>query len=125
MVRTINNCPVTVEEVRNVNTIYGCDVPNLKGKTANQQQKRVQVEYIEVTYSLWERIGNLTVAYDVMFVNRIPFVFSVLRGVNFTMVEYVSRRLNTILAKSIEKIFQFYTNNGYTIETFLMYMELE
>ena len=60
-----------------------------------------------------------------MFVNRIPFVVSVLRGVNFTIVEYVSRRLNTILANSIEKIFQFYTNNGYTIEAFLMYMELE
>ena len=60
-----------------------------------------------------------------MFVNRIPFVVSVLRVVNFTMVEYVSRRLNTILANSIEKIFQLYKNNGYTIETFLMEMELE
>ena len=60
-----------------------------------------------------------------MFVNRIPFVVSVLRGVNFTMVVYVSRRLNTILANSIENIFKFYKNNGYTIETFLMDMELE
>ena len=60
-----------------------------------------------------------------MFVNRIPFLVSVLRRVNFTMVEYVSRRLNTILPNSIEKIFQFYKNNGYTIETFLMDMELE
>ena len=105
MVRTINNCPVTVEEVRNVNTIYGCDVPNLKGKTANQQQKRVQVEYIEVTYSLWERIGKLTVAYDVMFVNRIPFVFNFLIGVNFKTVGYFSQRLKTVLNKSIGKIF--------------------
>ena len=60
-----------------------------------------------------------------MFVNIIPFVVIVLRGVNFTMVEYVSRRLNTILANSIEKMFQLYKNNGYTIETFLMEMELE
>ena len=29
-------------------------------------------------------IENLTVAADVMFVNRIPFVVSVFRGVNFT-----------------------------------------
>ena len=60
-----------------------------------------------------------------MFVNIIPFVVIVLRGVNFTMVEYVSQRLNNVLANSIEKIFQFYKNNGYTIETFLMDMELE
>ena len=57
----------------------------------------------------------MTVAADVMFVNRIPFVVSVLIGVNSTTVEYVSRRLKTILANSIGKIFQFYKNNGYTI----------
>ena len=40
-------------------------------------------------------------------------------------MECVSRRLNTILDNSIENIFKFYKNNGYTIETFLMDMELE
>ena len=67
----------------------------------------------------------MTVSYDVMFVNIIPFVVIVLRGVNFTMVEYVSQRLNNVLANSIEKIFQLYKNNGYTIEKFLVDMELE
>ena len=41
------------------------------------------------------------------------------------MVGYVSRRLDTILANSIEKIFQFYKNNRFTVETFMMNMELE
>ena len=65
----------------------------------------VQVEYIEVPESLQEMIGNLTVAADVIFVNRIPFVVSVPKGVHFKTVEYVSRRLKTILANSIGKIF--------------------
>ena len=43
-----------------------------------------------------------------MFVNVIPFVVSISKGVNFKMVEYVSRRLNTVLTKYIGKIFQFY-----------------
>ena len=51
---------------------------------------------------------KLTVADDVMFVNGIPFVVSVLRGFNFTMVKYVSQRLNTVVANSTGKIFQFY-----------------
>ena len=41
------------------------------------------------------------------------------------MVGYVSRRLDTILANSIEKIFQLYKNNRFTVETFMMNMELE
>ena len=34
-------------------------------------------------------IGKLTVESDFMFVNGIPFVVSVSRGVNLTIVEYV------------------------------------
>ena len=73
MVRTINNLPVVIEDIRNDNTIYGCDVPTLKGETVRQQPKRIQTEYIEVTYSFWERIGNMTVSDDIIFVNGIQF----------------------------------------------------
>ena len=52
-----------------------------------------------------ETIGKLAVTADIMFINSIPFVVSVSRRVNFTMVEYVSRRLKTVLTKYIVKIF--------------------
>ena len=45
---------------------------------------------------------------------------SVLRGVNFTTVGYGSRRLKTVLANSIGKIFKFYKNNRYTMKLFLV-----
>ena len=67
----------------------------------------------------------MSVAADVMFVNKIPFVVSISRGVNFTMVGYVIQKLNTIIANSIGNIFQFYKNNEYTIKTFLMDRDLE
>ena len=108
MVLTINNCPVTVEYIRNANTIYGCNFPTLKRKTVFQQTKRAQAEYKEVTGILRESIRNLTVADDVIFVNIIPFLVIFLRGFNFTMVKYVSQRLNTVVANSTGKIFQFY-----------------
>ena len=34
MVSNVHNCPVTIEDILNNNTIYGCDVPNLKGKNS-------------------------------------------------------------------------------------------
>ena len=68
---------------------------------------------------------NFTVADGFMFVNVIPFVISVLRGFNFTKVEYVSQKLKTIIANFIGKIFQFYSNNGFAIKKFLMNREFE
>ena len=67
-----------------------------------------------------ERIVNLTVASDVFFLNGIPFVVSVSRGVNLTTVEYVRQRLKTVLANFTGKIFQFNKNNRYNIKTFLV-----
>ena len=86
MAHTINNCPVAIEDIHNANTVYGCNVPILKGKTVRQKLKRVKTEYIEVPENLKESIGKLTVAADFVFVNRIPFLVSVLRGVNFITV---------------------------------------
>ena len=67
----------------------------------------------------------MTVTADFLFVNGIPFLVSVLRGVNFTTVEYVSQRLKTVRAYSIGKIFQFYRNKGNTIKTVLMDRDFE
>ena len=41
MVRTINNLPVSIEDVRTANTICRCDVPTLKIKAVRRQPKRV------------------------------------------------------------------------------------
>ena len=112
MIRNIKNCSVTIEDVRNSKPIYCYNVPTLKGKTACQQPKRVQAEYIEVPDSLRERIRKLTVAADDIFVNRIQFMVSVFNGVNFTMVGYVSRRLKAVLANSIQKIFSYIKITG-------------
>ena len=125
MVRTIKDLRVIIDDVCNANTIYRCDVTTLKGKTSRQQLNRVQSEYIEVPDSLRENIGKLKVAADVMFVKKIPFVVSGLRGVNFIIVEYFTQRSKTVIAISISKIFQFYKNNGYTIKKFLMNREFE
>ena len=46
-------------------------------------------------------------------------------GFNFTTVGYVIQSLKTLLANSIEKMFQLYKNIGYTIKMFLMDREFE
>ena len=108
MVRTMKNCPVRINFLCNANTIYGYNVTTLKGKIVCQKSKRIQTEYIVVLESLRERIGNMTVSSDVMFVNDIQFVVSVFRGVDFITMEYVRQRLNTVLSNFIEMLFQFY-----------------
>ena len=107
MLRTMKNFSVIIEEVCNGNTIYGCNVITPKEKKS--AEKPVHSNIISRgTIQFLDRIGKLTVAADVIFVNNNPFVVRVWGGVNLTIMEYVSQRLKTVLANSIGKIFQFY-----------------
>ena len=115
MVCNIKNYPVRIENVHNDNIIYGYNVTNLKGKTVCWQTERVQNK-IDVLDSLREKIGKLTVPSDVIFVKNVPFVVIFLRGVNFSMLEYVSRGLKTLITNYIMNIFQFIKNNIYNIK---------
>ena len=74
MVRIIKNFPVAIKYIHNADTICGCNYPILKVKISQQQPNRVQAEYIEVMGSLQERVGKLTIAADVVFVNGVPFL---------------------------------------------------
>ena len=67
----------------------------------------------------------MIVAAAVIFMNGTPFMVSVSRGINFTMVEYFSQGLKTVINNYIWKIFQLFKNNGYTMRTFLMDREFE
>jgi hypothetical protein len=68
---------------------------------------------------------NVTLAIYIMFVNGLPFVVSISRKIKFTTVEYLLRRKQNHLVKSIRKIINLYKQRGFTIETALMDREFE
>ena len=89
MVRSgmISNCPVTPAAVINSNRIHGPDPAGIRGRTVRTTPEPVVVEYVAIPRIILERHQRVTLAADVMFVNGVPFLVSVSRGINLITTE--------------------------------------
>ena len=48
----ITNPPVTLEDIKSAHTIFGPDVPSLKGKMARQKPKTVMYNYVKIYHDI-------------------------------------------------------------------------
>jgi len=70
----IRNCPVTVDDARRAVTIYGPDVPALKGKAVKSEPVRVPTSAPgTVPVPILGDHGNVTLCADFFFVQGMPF----------------------------------------------------
>ncbi len=70
----INNCPVTAEDVKNAEKIYGPSIAALQGKTTRTTPEEVKTDMIPVPPFIKEKYHNITLGIDIFFVNRQAFL---------------------------------------------------
>ena len=65
----------------------------------------------------------MTLVADLMFVNNIPFLVTLPRGIKSVTAENIKPRTGKQLAKSIKRVMQVYSRGGTIVQTVLMSME--
>jgi hypothetical protein len=96
----IQNCLVTPLDVTNVNTIYGPDLADTRGKTVRKKPDRVVMDYVVVPREFMKLHKYVTLVADVMFVNGIAFLVTISRGIKFVTTKHVPTRTAKQLSKS-------------------------
>ena len=88
MVRSnmIINCLVIFSDVKNAKIIFGPDIASLKGKSVKHKPDSVVTDYVEIPREILESHKELEVSTDVMFINKLPFLVSISRGLKFTTI---------------------------------------
>ena len=90
--RGIPGCDVTVPDVYRALRIYGESLGSLRGKT-----KRSKTEHIDLETIPKEIDVEVTLHVDIMFVENIPFLISVIAPMSMTMVQLLgSRKLEDV-----------------------------
>ncbi len=105
----ILNCPVTLNAVQNAHCIFGPDLAGVRGRTVRRPPDSVTTNYVQIMCALLERHQQVTLAVDVMFVNGIPFLVSMARGLNLVTAEHMPTRTAKQLATGIVRVMDILT----------------
>ena len=96
----LKGCPVTKADVKAAEDIYGPNLGALKGKTVARPNPHVPAGVDHVPTSIMDVHRSITLAIDVMFINKVAFLITTSRNLKFGTVEAISnRQITTIIAK--------------------------
>ena len=93
----LRDCPVTKADIQAAEDIFGPNLGSLKGKTVRRPNEHVEAGIDAVPTELLELHGQMTLAIDIMFVNKIAFFVTTSREIKFGTIEALpNRRITTI-----------------------------
>ncbi len=121
----ISNCPMTANAVTNAHQIFGPDLAGVRGRTVRRPPEPVTTDYVQIPWVILERHQLVTLAVDVMFVNGVPFLVSVARGLNLVTAEFTPSRTAKQLAVGITRMIDIYARGGFQVGMVLMDNEFE
>lgn len=95
------NCPITRQDIAAAEDIFGPDVGSLKGKTVRRPTPHATTKLMDVPLQLLKQYRDVTLAGDIMFVNRIPFFVTVSHHLRFRTAEMLANQRAPTLLTSI------------------------
>ena len=117
MIRTnqIKKFPVTLEEVDVALKIWGKDIAALKVKTTWIKPNTVARNSVKILVDLLKLHKEVLLTEDILFVNKIPLFFTLIRKICFTAVNHLANLTVQQIFAAFKEIHKYYLHCGFCI----------
>jgi hypothetical protein len=119
------NCPVTHRDALNAQIIFGPDLGSLKGKTVRQSTIPIQPVLNDLPLEIMSQYRDVTLTGDIFFVNKIMFLVTRSRHIQFSTVETIPNRKPETVLKALLNVRNVYRRRGFNITHLLFDGEYE
>ena len=123
--KRLKNNPVTRKDVVRAERIWGPDVGSLIGKTVRHGQHGVRIEIEPIPREIMENHRNVTLAGDIMKVNKVPFLVSISQNIKFGTVEAINNQKAKTILLAVQNIRRLYRSRGFRVRVMKMDGEFE
>ncbi|MDA3875508.1 MAG: reverse transcriptase domain-containing protein [Halothiobacillus sp.] len=119
------NLPIDASDVAIAEDIYGSNLGSLKGKTPRRNNTHISTGISSVPPDILAAHRDVTLAIDIMFVNKIPFLITISRNIKFGTVERLINRQVSSIKRAIQTTIAQYHSRGFQVATILADPEFE
>ena len=123
--KLITNCPVTVHDINNANSIFGPDLANLRAKTIRTKLEWVRVKIVQIPWDFVQLHKYVMLVADVTFVNTLPFLVTSSRGLSLVTIEYLPSRTAKHHVHTLQWVFRIYGTAVFVVQVAMMDMEFK
>ena len=108
--------PITRYDITEAEGIFGPNLGSLKGKSIKRASPEIMVMQSRIPSRIQYRYMNITLSLDIVFVNKVTFVITILRNINFITSEFIPNRMQEGILASMKQNKIFYSHGGFRIK---------
>jgi hypothetical protein len=96
--------------------VLGPNLESLKGKTVRWGGPHVSniKEYL-IPQEIMEKYRDVTICADIIFINKIPFLVTISRGIKFEMEETLANRKQATVVAAFKSVKGIYARRGFQV----------
>ena len=115
----LHHCPITVADANRALHIYGPDIGSLRGKTTRVTPDHVpEPDAFPIPREILDLHYNITLCFDIFYVDGIPFFTTISRNLRFLTVEHLhSRHILKHVLPCLQRVYNLYISRGFRITT--------
>ena len=125
IIHHLQNCEVTKTDIANAEHIYGPNLSALKGKTVRRPVPIGRQHTEPVPKHILDAHGSYDLTADIMFVNKIPFLVTLSRGLRFGTVPALPNRQVGTVTTRLKQTICLYRHHGFRIRNLFADSEFE